>query len=168
MTAPKKRNKQKSLVQWYRANKLEREKWLPECAAWYKNPSVNPKTGRKLAPGSGVADKFNRYCAALYEAIGQHPSPKRNSSPKRKSAKRSSAKRSSPCDTWSKNPLINPHTGRAIIHNGPTYKKLVADCKINPPTPSPRKSPPKSPRKLKRAAKRAEKRAELMKLIYGY
>jgi len=33
------------------------------------------------------------------------------------------------CREWLKDPLVNPKTGMPIARNGPTYKKMIAECK---------------------------------------
>ena len=86
------------------------------CDAWRANPTVNPRTGRRIDPRV----KNGAY-AKLVAECGAANAPKSNNAAHAKK---------SPCDAWRANPTVNPRTGRRIdprAKNG-IYAKLVAEC----------------------------------------
>jgi len=81
------------------------------CTEWRKNPSINPKTGRKIKIDGKVYNELKKKC-------------------EQSSTSRDSKSRNT-CAEWKENPNINPLTGRKIKIGGSVYNKLKKQCDEN-------------------------------------
>ena len=87
------------------------------CQEWFRNPLVNPVTGRKIKKDGPVYKKLERKCK-----------PKGDT-----------------CQEWLRNPLVNPVSGRKIKKDGPVYKKLERKCVQKRPKQPKNPKQPKKP-----------------------
>ena len=92
------------------------------CDDFRTDPSVNPRTGRKIKIGGPVYAKLARECGTA------------------------TTTNTTNCDAWKTNPEYNPRTGRKISRTGTVFKKLQQRCANSTPRP-PVASPPVSPPK---------------------
>ena len=90
------------------------------CDKWRLNPSINPRTNRRITVGGPTYKKLEKECTTY-----THKQSISN------------------CDKWRLNPSINPRTNRRITVGGPTYKKLEKECKAST-QPLDKPKPPKS------------------------
>jgi hypothetical protein len=93
------------------------------CDEWKANPTINPRTRRKIAFGK-----------ATYNAL------------KTKCEKKSSPKKSpSPCSQWHARPNVNPRSGKFIQTGKGVYNALLQECgSVQPKSSLKRRSPPKT------------------------
>ena len=96
------------------------------CSEFFRDPSRNPKTNRKIIATGKVYKDLVKMC------------DKYRDRPKSKSK---SKKSHDICSKWLKNKNINPRTNRKITTTGLVYKKLEKEClPPKPKSPSKRKS----------------------------
>jgi hypothetical protein len=93
------------------------------CDEWKANPTINPRTRRKIAFGK-----------ATYNAL------------KTECEKKSSSKKSpSPCSQWHARPNVNPRSGKFIQTGKGVYNALLKECgPAQPKSSLKRRSPPKT------------------------
>ena len=77
------------------------------CEEWLQQPSINPKTKRRIKIGGPVYKQLEKEC-------------EEDSSPL------------NPCEEWLQRPSINPKTKRSIKIGGPVYKRLEKECSGSP------------------------------------
>ena len=76
------------------------------CKEWIKNPTVNPKTHRKISPQGKIYKNLEIDCLSSNEV----------------------KKTTTLCKEWFKNPNVNPRTKRQIKNSGLVYKNLKIEC----------------------------------------
>ena len=94
------------------------------CEEFFKDPSRNPKTKRKILSTGKVYKNIVKSCDK-YKIKSRSKSKIKSRS---KSKIKSRSKSKSICQLWLKNKNINPRTNRKIITDGPVYKKLEKEC----------------------------------------
>jgi len=79
------------------------QKYLEE---WAKNPTVNPKTGRKISPQGAIYKKYEKELFNLIDSVSVNNT------------------RVYYLKQWAKHPTVNPKTGRVISTEGLIYKQF--------------------------------------------
>lgn len=85
------------------------------CEEFLRNPTKNPETGRVIELGGKKYKEFTERC----KKVGLCSKPVSGNIPMNRSL----------CRQFAKNPNVNPKTGKKIAINGPTFKKLMKECK---------------------------------------
>jgi len=85
------------------------------CEEFLRNPTRNPETGRTIELGGKKYKEFIERC----KKVGLCSKPVSGNIPMTKEL----------CRQFAKNPNINPKTGKHIAVGGPTFKKLMKECK---------------------------------------
>jgi hypothetical protein len=88
------------------------------CKEWIKNPTINPRTHRKISPQGKIYKNFEKDCNKTLK-MRRLPSDDMRRVPLRVERV---------CEEWFKNPNINPRTKRRIKNNGLVYKNLKIEC----------------------------------------
>lgn len=131
---------------------------MTDCKAWWKNPGVNPNTGRKINIDGPTYKKLLIECGPSPLNNNSPPSPRPTKPVKPvkpvpvvkpdkpakpvkptkpdKPAKPDKAKPTpqnvlfppSHCKSWWEVPCVNPVTKKKLKMNGPVYNKLLAEC----------------------------------------
>ena len=96
------------------------------CKEWIKNPTINPRTHRKISPQGKIYKNLEKDCGVRSKGTTS-PSGRRGA---RKGSAGPKVVRSvrSVCEEWFKNPNVNPRTKRRIKNNGLVYKNLKIEC----------------------------------------
>jgi len=97
------------------------------CNEWRNNPSINPKTGRKIKIGGKVYNELKKEC--------EQSSTNRDSLRVRCKSRNTLSPLT--CAEWRKNPNLNPKTGRKIKINGDVYNRFKKHCTGTAPSPPP-------------------------------
>jgi len=88
------------------------------CKEWIKNPTINPRTHRKISPQGKIYKNFEKDCNKTLLKMRRLPSDD----------SRVPLRVERVCEEWFKNPNINPRTKRRIKNNGLVYKNLKIEC----------------------------------------